>query len=147
VTSDLDSLLAAIRADPGNDTLRLAYADALEEDGQAEFAEFIRVQVELAVFEKDSLHWDNCLCDGGGGLCGACRDERDWKAMHDRERELWPAVRGAFEGEGFTVYLGDLLNVPPSPFASLYVSRGLPAVVRAHLQTVWDEWRRAACAG
>jgi len=41
-------LLFAILADPTDDTVRLAYADWLEENGHADRAEFIRVQVELS---------------------------------------------------------------------------------------------------
>jgi uncharacterized protein (TIGR02996 family) len=43
-----DSLLAAIRAEPADDIARLAYADLLDEAGDADRAEFIRVQVALA---------------------------------------------------------------------------------------------------
>jgi uncharacterized protein (TIGR02996 family) len=46
MTSDLRSLLAAIVADSGDDTARLAYADCLEEHGNSARAEFIRVQVQ-----------------------------------------------------------------------------------------------------
>jgi uncharacterized protein (TIGR02996 family) len=42
------ALLAAIIANPDDDTVRLVYADFLEENGEAERAEFIRLQVELA---------------------------------------------------------------------------------------------------
>jgi uncharacterized protein (TIGR02996 family) len=45
--TDTDALLAAILTDPADDTVRLAYADAIEEQGQHERAEFIRVQIEL----------------------------------------------------------------------------------------------------
>ena len=40
--------LRAIRADPDADAVRLAYADWLEDDGDADRAEFIRVQCALA---------------------------------------------------------------------------------------------------
>ena len=46
--SDAPALLAAIRAAPADDAPRLVYADWLDEHGQAERAEFIRVQCELA---------------------------------------------------------------------------------------------------
>lgn len=46
--TDADALLAAILADPADDTVRLAYADHLDETGEHDRAEFIRVQVELA---------------------------------------------------------------------------------------------------
>jgi uncharacterized protein (TIGR02996 family) len=49
--SDEVNLLAAIRAAPEDDTVRLVYADWLEEQGgleQRQLAEFIRVQIRLA---------------------------------------------------------------------------------------------------
>jgi uncharacterized protein (TIGR02996 family) len=46
--SDADALLAAIRAAPDDDAPRLIYADWLDEHGQSERAEFIRLQVLLA---------------------------------------------------------------------------------------------------
>lgn len=49
--TDLDLLLAAVLAEPDEDTPRLAFADALDErggPGDAERAEFIRVQVAMA---------------------------------------------------------------------------------------------------
>jgi uncharacterized protein (TIGR02996 family) len=46
--SDRDALIAAILANPDEDTPRLALADWLQENGEPERAEFIRVQVELA---------------------------------------------------------------------------------------------------
>src|SRR5262245_44894995 len=46
--SDAAALLAAIRQTPEDDAPRLVYADWLDEHGQPERAEFIRVQCELA---------------------------------------------------------------------------------------------------
>src|SRR3954471_965343 len=46
--SDHDALLAAICAQPDEDTPRLAFADYLEENDQPERAAFVRAQVELA---------------------------------------------------------------------------------------------------
>ena len=46
--TDRDALLAAIHADPDDDTARLVYADWLQENGQADHAEFIRFQIEAA---------------------------------------------------------------------------------------------------
>jgi uncharacterized protein (TIGR02996 family) len=45
--SDGDALLAAILADPKEDTPRLVYADWLEENGQEDRGKFIRAQCEL----------------------------------------------------------------------------------------------------
>jgi uncharacterized protein (TIGR02996 family) len=49
------ALLAAIRAAPDDDAPRLVYADWLDEHGQPERAEFIRVQCELARRESPAL--------------------------------------------------------------------------------------------
>ncbi|MCI0461264.1 MAG: TIGR02996 domain-containing protein [Gemmataceae bacterium] len=48
MTTDHDALLAAVWAEPEDDGPRLVYADWLEENGQPERGEFIRVQCELA---------------------------------------------------------------------------------------------------
>jgi uncharacterized protein (TIGR02996 family) len=45
--TDEPTLLAAVLADPGDDAPRLVYADWLDEHGQPDRAEFIRVQCEL----------------------------------------------------------------------------------------------------
>ncbi|HKB03335.1 MAG TPA: TIGR02996 domain-containing protein, partial [Gemmataceae bacterium] len=45
--TDEPTLLAAVLADPGDDAPRLVYADWLDEHGQPDRAEFIRVQIEL----------------------------------------------------------------------------------------------------
>ena len=43
--SDRDAFLRAIAADPADDTVRLAFADWLDEQGEADRAEFIRLQI------------------------------------------------------------------------------------------------------
>src|SRR5262245_2593359 len=48
-----EGFLAAIRAAPDDDTPRLVYADWLDEHGDPDRAEFIRVQVELARLAQD----------------------------------------------------------------------------------------------
>jgi uncharacterized protein (TIGR02996 family) len=48
MTGDGDALLRAICESPWEDTPRLVYADWLDENGQPERAEFIRVQIEVA---------------------------------------------------------------------------------------------------
>src|SRR5262245_26513824 len=51
--TDADALLEAIRSDPDADAPRLVYADWLQEHGEADRAEFIRTQVELARLPPD----------------------------------------------------------------------------------------------
>lgn len=53
--TERDALLRAVLADPADDTVRLAFADWLDENGESERAEFIRVQVELAKLESIDL--------------------------------------------------------------------------------------------
>src|SRR5215211_6223376 len=54
MTSDLQALLAAVVADPSDDTARLVYADCLEESGNAPRAQFIRTQIEAERLHPDS---------------------------------------------------------------------------------------------
>lgn len=68
ILSDRDALLAAVLEAPADDAPRLVYADALDERGECERAEFIRVQVTLA--------------DRGWV------DDADRRRLVDREREL-----------------------------------------------------------
>src|SRR5262249_2658905 len=52
-----EAFLEAIREQPDDDTPRLIYADWLEEHGQPERAEFIRVQCEKARLPEGSPRW------------------------------------------------------------------------------------------
>jgi uncharacterized protein (TIGR02996 family) len=61
------AFLQAIIANPDDDSLRLIYADWLEEHGQADRAAFIRVQCELV---RPAL------------------DEQRWQELRARERQL-----------------------------------------------------------
>jgi uncharacterized protein (TIGR02996 family) len=54
VTDDQRALLAAIVADPADDTARLVYADCIEEQGNSARAEFIRLQIEAERLHPDS---------------------------------------------------------------------------------------------
>lgn len=53
MVSDRDALFHAICQHPEEDTPRLMYADWLEENGEADRAEFIRIQCELAQLATD----------------------------------------------------------------------------------------------
>lgn len=83
--TDHDTLLAAIRDSPDDDAPRLIYADWLEEHGEPERAEFIRVQCRLARINLDDV--ENAvarLCDDPDCTANPCV----WKR---REREIWEA--------------------------------------------------------
>lgn len=94
-------LLAAVTADPDDRNLRWAFADRLQEQGEAEDAaraELVRVQCRM-----DAIR-DECWCGacvqlrGGGqhhnGPCGIDKRQDDGVRLRWRERELlaaWPA--------------------------------------------------------
>jgi uncharacterized protein (TIGR02996 family) len=78
-----EAAIADILANPGDDFLRLKFADWLDEHGEAERGEFIRVQVEIG------------YCQPG---CGHFQCER----LRQRERELfhWRMLGGCGFGFG-----------------------------------------------
>jgi uncharacterized protein (TIGR02996 family) len=84
------SLLAGICASPDDDTARLVYADWLQENGQAERAEFVRVQVGLSQVEAaraarldEETDWSQCTGIAASWCpnCGDC-------ACADREESM-----------------------------------------------------------
>jgi uncharacterized protein (TIGR02996 family) len=105
-----EALLQGIAADPADDAPRLIYADWLDEHGQPERAEFIRVQIELA---------------------RSCTDAR-YLALRRREMELLEDHQGAWSGDelppGMTVEKHEVRYWPRSGFR-----RGFPARVAAPL--------------
>ncbi len=82
------AFIRAICTDPDDDTARLVYADWLDEHGEPERAEFIRVQVKLAGLERqkvalfnDETDWSQCTgiaaswCPNCGYCCCRNREE------------------------------------------------------------------------
>ena len=64
--SDRDALLAAIRQAPRDDAPRLVYADWLDEHGDPDRAEFIRLQIEIDPFRRpdtDLDRWRRAVID------------------------------------------------------------------------------------
>ena len=64
--SDRDALLAAIRQAPRDDAPRLIYADWLDEHGDPDRAEFIRLQIEIDPFRRpdtDLDRWRRAVVD------------------------------------------------------------------------------------
>ena len=122
MTTEELCFVRAINADPDDDTARLVYADWLEENGEDERAEFIRVQCELARMPTEC---DRTFCDGQLVVCDDCKR---WKRLRRRQRELLDAHRGNWfvlpglqrpwsngrddvvwltgGGSGYTMYLG-----------------------------------------
>jgi uncharacterized protein (TIGR02996 family) len=75
-----DAFLRSVIDNPDDDTPRLAYADWLEEHGDPERAEFIRVQVEYERLPEDDDRRDD-LEDHWRSLLA--RHEEDWAGLHE----------------------------------------------------------------
>lgn len=96
--SDVESLYRAILAAPGDDTLRLVYADAVEESGDEARAAFVREQVELARLpfydakQIEALHFFSAAPDAEG-LCSDPLPEGIAWARNAFRRGLPGAVR------------------------------------------------------
>ena len=93
--TERDALLAAVCEQPDDDTPRLVFADWLQEHGEEERAEFIRLQIELARGAK------------GKKQASLIKREQEWLAAH---REAWEApfrgveVSGSFRRFVFNVH-------------------------------------------
>jgi uncharacterized protein (TIGR02996 family) len=115
--SDEKALLAAIREHPHEDTPRLVYADWLQENGQPERGEFIRVQCELARLEPDDPR-SEALTHREGALWR--KHAKAWKAGLSKLLQVAPFHRGfphprrrAVTGSQFLkITSGDLAQAP-----------------------------------
>jgi uncharacterized protein (TIGR02996 family) len=107
-----DALLAAVHADPHDDGPRLVYADWLDEHGDPERAEFIRVQCELARASEDDPR--RPTLEGRERLL-LSRHGKAWKGND-------PHVRGGTFQRGFLVprrwslSASDFLRLKPEAF-------------------------------
>jgi uncharacterized protein (TIGR02996 family) len=103
-----EGFLQAVSEQPEDDAPRLIYADWLDENGEAAFAEFIRVQCELARHQQEDDRW----------LELKIREEELWKQLEPRWRaqlvprwgkDIFPPLRlshfrrGLVEGGAVTV--------------------------------------------
>lgn len=104
---DWPAFIAAIVADPDDDTARLVAADFLEENGDAERAAFIRIQIELARLvavgegkglEVDHLRAKERVILGPLSLCW-----KFWAAEACPELVTMPSRGGRDPLEGMTV--------------------------------------------
>lgn len=128
--TDLDSLLRAVLADPDDDAPRLAFSDLLEEAGQPERAEFVRVQCELASFPPcPRSHFPG---EYQGGMCLACQG----KTAPLRRRELELLSAHAREWDPCYPW-GDVSYLTRCPFR-----RGF----RESLECAWGDWSAHAAA-
>ncbi len=93
--TDRDALLRAILADPGDENLRLVFADWLDENGESNRAALIRVQIELARAPNDDLLvTEQRLLGPARNKFGQQR--REWALTADM-RKGWPTDIGGWE--------------------------------------------------
>src|ERR1051325_2765416 len=114
-----EAFMKAIIDQPDDDAVRLVYADWLDENGQPERAEFIRVQIELSrISEDDPRYWDlktreeDLLIDRGDS----------WV------RELPEGMRGAHGSDVLLRMLELVTAILRSPIAPVF-RRGFPAEI------------------
>lgn len=132
--SDEPALLAAICADPGDDTPRLVYADWLDEHDRHLQAELLRVQIELSKLvmaneKRDRLRWRESVLLAGPvdewiGEIGGLR-------VHSR------ALRAP--GDAYWFCVGGLSDNDHPEF-EVAISRGLVGMARGP----WDFWHKHA---
>lgn len=129
MVSDSPALLAAVLDAPDDDLPRLVYADWLEDTGQPERAEFIRVQVAIA---RCRCRYMPCVCDAA--------------PLRHREHALWLRTIQWFNP---LVDLGFSLRLHAADEAPcVVVRRGFVAEVRLPLAAFLGERCDVmACAG
>lgn len=110
--SDEEALLAAIWAEPQEDTPRLAYADWLEETGrQANVAraQFIRLQCETAVLDEDDPEFRSKRAAANKLLA---RWGSAWRMSVPAVNRLWPWHRGFPQPDDRGIDADDLFALP-----------------------------------
>ena len=96
-----EGLMAAILAAPDDDLPRLVFADWLEENGEADHAEFIRVQCEIETHKPEAV---NYVRNGRYKREDAVR--LDWRlvALHDREMQLLWAKHHKYDSANWELW-------------------------------------------
>lgn len=122
------AILTAIRENPDDDTPRLVYADWLEEHGEPERAELVRVQVEIAKTWQPRLN-------GSGAWWGSASASWEWQPYDDLRR------REQFLIATCTDFLPecrqcDCTGLVPS-FDRVDFTRG----ILEELECTWEIWR------
>ena len=130
--TEQEALIAAILAEPAEDTPRLAYADWLDEHDEHELAEFIRVQVEVAR-GKCEVHENTTGCaKGRSPWC-------DWCLLGLRERELLGGDRLTFLGQ-------PTIDIVDPYYGRSEMSWEFRRGFMADLTCTWYAWRTHAAA-
>jgi uncharacterized protein (TIGR02996 family) len=139
VTTTLANLLRAVCEDPADDLLRLVLADSLDDNGEADRAEFVRLQCKLSTLgecERDFGLGLSCCCKfcRGGGLPLQWRQDELirsclWKWLRD---ELPPAVWAEFDR---WTHEGNVVTSKRDEDLSLVFRRGFVSEVRCPLSS------------
>ncbi len=135
---EVAAFMRAIIERPDDDVPRMVFADYLDERGEAERAEFIRVQCELARLML------TCPCRGYYCTSLTCDWTSDYGSLRRREQELLTR---------YNRYVR-FFDSPPVPEGETWVaytwvahpdfiySRGFVSEIKC----VWSDWRRHAAA-
>lgn len=106
--NERDELRRAVLESPHDDLPRLIFADRIQEDGEDELAEFVRVQCELATILADTperFHHNLDMTLDTQDL-----DQQRWKheiwGLQKRENELWKVVGDSFDVYGMQSRMG-----------------------------------------
>lgn len=140
MTDRLTQCLLTVLANPADDGPRLVYADLLEECGQCDRAEFIRMQVELAA-EHQVL-----------GNCRAWRDENDEMDMDCgccpacQLRILADELLAVHEAEWLAEEMGLIWVVKNIPPVKVAWKRGFVSQIECTL-AVWRGRTCERCSG
>lgn len=169
--TDGEALLKAILAHPEEDTPRLVYADWLQENGQEERAEFIRLQIKIVALERDmppliKIDQKPRRCRkckhfwAGVGYCGCphgkvrqdtiqqrIRDRHAWQVeleqAHARNRDLLIGSPSSWGASGeFSDWLSSVFSDHDLKNVGWKFSRGFVE----SLTTALEDWRDHADA-
>src|SRR4051812_12191663 len=138
--TDREALYRAILADPDDDTLRLVYADSLEEEAEADRAAFIRTQVELARVPEYDPSWVRVRYRGRGHPAAEwvldlpeLPDGLNW--AREPFRRGFPSAVEARDAAAFVAHADDLFARFPVDSLELRVAR--LADLRAFAECEW----------
>ena len=133
------ALLAGIIKFPQDDLRRLVTADWLEEHGQAERAEFIRIQIDLAANPKP--HNPYCATsESPSHWCDECAWREKYFYVERREQELWADHGREWFGYSALWLTSDKPNEPRMD-DGFVVSRGFVSGWRGPIV----QWRGVEC--
>jgi uncharacterized protein (TIGR02996 family) len=148
--SDHDALRRAVLDAPADDAPRLVYADWLDEHGQPDRAEFIRIQCAMDRIPPKTARW-RPLHERAAGL------ERDWRAEWAApalEKVLYAEFRRGFvhrvrlTAEQFLASANELLDLEPVAVWEFtsgdFFARG-PSLSRVAGDPAFDRVRGLAC--